>query len=313
MVMADFSESTRSVSSESLSTVGSFSENYGLRGYGSFTANARLFNSDSVQGYGSFARAFYFSELVLEESLESFVVPRYFSEASWQNIGESFQPVIQFYEIGLGETATATPSGPPIYKFISLEEDVDMSIEAPTRVQNIISHLSWNPALTDQTNANVGIVLYTPSTALIKGKGINFFGFITEINVAATIRSLPFAPIPAVDDTLTLAEKTLLVAQLNNQPRMALRFYLQSATGVQSRFAEVPIFAADPLYQANITAYLTKLEVFGIGAGTKLMVDVISKGWGVLAQNDTIDIYGSILEKSNYFIDPITAEITPVV
>jgi hypothetical protein len=165
-------------------------------------------------------------------------------------------------------------------------------MEAYSRNTNIIK--SFNPTTLRQT-------IYTPGylSPWDKSSTIRFYGFITSLRMKVDISSLPESVIPNLELTSSRTERLTAVRDLEwNSPRKQINFYLQNTHSGLVQIASVSLLNRVPYYHVNLLGYLTDGLSFDVGNDTRLEAEIIDAGYGLLAGNDNVAIFGSAKEEA---------------
>lgn len=161
------------------------------------------------------------------------------------------------------------------------------------------------------------VLLYTPRSQNLQGISIKRYGILTSLRLNAKIRSLSVVNVVTPDDGASNAELAIYQMELRKQPRKTLKLSVEGfnpyrGVNIVSEVALIPMYPNFPRYIAELIDYFTALDIYAFQYGFKLFAQVIdmADGYGVLSGEDEINIYGSVIEKSNFLID--SGSNTPV-
>ena len=153
------------------------------------------------------------------------------------------------------------------------------------------------------------IVIYTPSTNILQGVTLKYYGLINTLRLNSSITSLTPVELDELDPAATPAEVRAFNLALLNQPRKGIKVLLRK-DGVDAEIADIGIYPNRPRYMVNIIGYFTELQLYGIAHNTSIIAKIYDVGWGLLQNNDWVTITGSIIEKTNVLFDTQTQ--TPI-
>lgn len=141
------------------------------------------------------------------------------------------------------------------------------------------------------------VILYTASPVFEGGIGAVVSASLESLRVRVAITSLLQVPFPeGLDEQGALeAAGTLRDYQWNSQ-RFQLDL-LRSKTGSPQIIGSVSLMARTPFYTIDLMPLLTSQAVARIAPGDWIGVQVENAGYGLLAPNDDVVVFGEGLEE----------------
>lgn len=145
-------------------------------------------------------------------------------------------------------------------------------------------------------------IIYTPSTKVLEGVSIKYYGLINSLKLNAYIGSLAQIVLPPIDPALGYQGLEDRNNELRNSPHKAVKLSFLKGLD-EMEIGLVPIYPNRPRFSIDLMAYFSNLEIFPIQHGISLKVDIINNGYGVLEGNDFISIFGSVVENTKIYFN----------
>lgn len=164
------------------------------------------------------------------------------------------------------------------------------------------------------TNSSTGVMFYTPGRFNINGTLIKSNGYINTLRCNCSITSISEVTLPPLDPAATTYEIDKRNKELQSGNRKTLQVYIKDVLGEEFELFQFNVFSTRPRYFADLTPFLSDLEIYGVEYGISFFIKAVDEGYGVLGGNDFIIIQGSCLETASFLLtDQSITQNPPVI
>lgn len=145
-------------------------------------------------------------------------------------------------------------------------------------------------------------LIYTPKNFNINGTIAKGQGFINTLRANCYIESLPEIVLPPLDPAADAYQIDQRNQELASKPSKTVAAYLVRPDNNWINLFQFKIFSTRPRYFADLSLFLTDLEIYGIQNNFSLYMGMVDEGFGTLSGNDFIAIQGSALETCSILV-----------
>lgn len=144
--------------------------------------------------------------------------------------------------------------------------------------------------------------IYSPARFNIQGNLVKGQGFINTLRANCYLPSLPEIVLPPLDPAASAYEIDQRNQELAGSPHKTVVFYIVNPLNNWIELFRFNVYGTRPRYFADLSLFLTDLEIYGIQSGYTLYAGIIDEGFGTLSGNDFISIQGSVLETCSILV-----------
>lgn len=125
-----------------------------------------------------------------------------------------------------------------------------------------------------------------------------YYGFVTDLRLKVDIDSIEEQELPELSVLSSKTERITAVRDMEwKAPRKELALYLEASGRQMVQIASLALLNRLPYYHVNLMPYFTDNGIYNVANDARILAQVIDVGYGLLAGNDNLVVFGSVKEE----------------